>query len=230
MARCPRAPAAGGFPRGYGTPCDSPVPAAARRRAAGCPCRHLGQPDAPASRAHKTPAPPRPGLAGGNVGLAAGRGGRDGPPVPAGPGMRVVQIERWALGADLRDPGEVVPGRAGGRPLQRVREPPRVRRRGPSARTSRSCTRCVAARPGHCPGRAARARLHRSRPGRCKTWETAPPGAWWCDVRGATGSRGRTTRHRRSTVPSRSGHFRSSAPPQLPVLSPSVHPAVAPVR
>ena len=93
----PGRPAAGDSRGGYGTPGDSPIPAASRRRAAECPCRHLGQPDAPASRVHKTPAPPRTG--------------------------------------------------------------------------SRSCTRCVAARPGHCPGRAARARLHRAgrvgvRPGR----------------------------------------------------------------
>src|SRR5436190_24063971 len=54
-------------------------------------------------------------------------GGRNGLTVPAGPDLRVVQIERGTLGPDARYEREVVPRRrAGGRPLQRVRVAPRV--------------------------------------------------------------------------------------------------------
>src|SRR6266516_4686868 len=54
-------------------------------------------------------------------------GGRNGLTVPPGPDLRVVQVERGALGPDARDGGEVVPRRrAGRRPFQRVRVAPRV--------------------------------------------------------------------------------------------------------
>src|SRR5215469_18512971 len=52
--------------------------------------------------------------------------------------VRVVQVERWPLGPDPRDPGEVVPGRrAGRRPLQRVGVAPRVVARDPLAEAPR---------------------------------------------------------------------------------------------
>src|SRR5438067_8323235 len=61
-------------------------------------------------------------------------GGRNGLTVPPGPDLRVVQVERGALGPDTRDGGEVVPRRrAGRRPLQRVSVAPRVGGRDPPA-------------------------------------------------------------------------------------------------
>src|SRR5689334_7696296 len=61
-------------------------------------------------------------------------GSRNGLPVPPGPDLRVVQIERGALGPDTRDGSEVVPRRrAGRRPLQRVRVAPWVVGRDPLA-------------------------------------------------------------------------------------------------